>query len=173
MFQNMNCQMPMNNMGNMFFPNNMNNMNFQNNGFGVVQPMLFCGGPNMGNNLNVPGMNIGGNQNWMQGYSVNNGNQNNNNSKVDDGDKINCIFNTSTGKNLNILISKEKTVHDLIKIYFMRVEKPELINREGDICFVFNASKINFNNHQKIKDFFKFSPNPKILVNDLQDLIGA
>ena len=166
MFGNMPIQNNFGNNGMMFFPNNANNINLQNMGFG----MGIFDASNMQNNMNVPGMNMGGNQNWMQGYNtVNNGPKPSNNSP----NKINVVFNTTTGKTLTILIDHGKTVNDLIKIYFMRVEQPDLINREGEICFVYNASKIEFNNQQKVEDFFRFNSNPSILVNDVHNLIGA
>lgn len=120
------------------------------------------------NNMNMQGMNIGGNDNWLQGYNTVKTNANN-----IGGNKMNCIFNTTTGKTLNILIDHGKTVNDLVKIYFARVELPDLINRKEDICLVYNATKIDFNSTEKVENFFKFNPNPTILVNDIHNLIGA
>ena len=166
MFGGMPVQPNYGNNGMMFFPNNVN---MQNMGFGAG----FFDPTNMQNNMNFQGMNMGGNQNWMQGYnSINNPNNQAKNSNTMP-NKINCIFNTTTGKTLTILIDHGKTVNELIKIYFMRINQPELMNREGDICFVYNASKIEFNNQQKVEDFFRFNSNPSILVNDVHNLIGA
>ena len=166
MFGGMPVQPNYGNNGMMFFPNNVN---MQNMGFGAG----FFDPTNMQNNMNFPGMNTGGNQNWMQGYnSINNPNNQAKNSNTMP-NKINCIFNTTTGKTLTILIDHGKTVNELIKIYFMRINQPELMNREGDICFVYNASKIEFNNQQKVENFFRFNSNPSILVNDVHNLIGA
>ena len=127
----------------------MQQMNMQNLGIDM----------NNMNNLNMPGMNIGGNENWLQGYSTVKKNSNNTG-----GNKINCIFNTTTGKTINILIDYGKTINDLIKIYFARVEQPDLINRKQDICFVFNATKIDFDSTEKVENFFKFNSNPTILT---------
>ena len=149
-------------------------------GMGGMQPMGMGGmqmmnmqnlGMDMNNmnNLNMQGMNVGGNENWLQGYSTVKKQPNNNGG----GNKINCIFNTTTGKTINILIDHGKTINDLIKIYFARVNQPELMQRSQDICFVFNATKIDFNSQQKVEDFFKFNANPTILVNDIHNLIGA
>ena len=147
---------------------------------GMQQPMGMGGMPQMNmqnlmmdmnnmNNMNIQGMNVGGNENWLQGYNVVKPNPNNNIG----GNKINCIFNTTTGRKINILIDHGKTIHDLIKIYFARVETPELINRDQDICFVYNATKLNFKSTEKVENFFKFNANPTILVNDIKELIGA
>ena len=128
-------------------------------------------------NINNQG-NVGGNDNWALGYSsVNGGNGGNNQNQANSiqtfGNKFNCIFTTSSGKNITILIDKGKTINDLIKIFFLRVEQPELINRKQDICFLFNATKIDFDSQIKVEDFFKFNLNPRITVNDMGNLIGA
>ena len=146
-------------------------MGMQQMGMGGIQPMNIQSlGMDMNNmnNINMQGMNIGGNENWLLGYSTVKKNSNNNG-----GNKINCIFNTTTGKTINILIDYGKTINDLVKIYFARVEQPDLINRKQDICFVFNATKIDFDSTEKVEDFFKFNANPTILVNDIHNLIGA
>ena len=154
------------------------NMNYQNMGMPMqgmnmnMNPNMMAGMmgiPNM--NMNMPGMNMGGNENWLQGYNQNNQNQGNNGSSS--GNKLNCIFVTTSGKNLSILIEYGKTVHELIKIYFMRVEKPELINEKDKICFVYNAGQIDFNCQDKVENYFKFNSNPRIMVNDIHNLIGA
>ena len=51
--------------------------------------------------------------------------------------------------------------------------KAELINNREGICFVFNATKINFDSQTKVEDFFKYNSFPNIIVNDVNNLIGA
>ena len=130
---------------------------------------------NMGGNFNnnIPGLNTGGNENWMQGYTPSHaGNQNLSNSQGPS-NKINCIFTTSDGKKITILIDHGKTIKELIKIFFLRVEKPELFDRKQDICFLFNATKMNIESQEKVENYFKFNANPRISVNDIGGLIGA
>ena len=148
---------------------NMNNMNNMQNMQNMMDGMM--GNPNM--NVNMPGMNIGGNENWLQGYNQNSQGQGNNTSSSSSKNKLNCIFSTTSGQNLSILIEYGKTVHELIKIYFMRVEKPELINEKDKICFVYNAGQIDCNCQDKVENYFKFNSNPRIMVNDIHNLIGA
>ena len=86
--------------------------------------------------------------------------------------KINAFFTTTKGMKLTIYIDFGKTVSELIKIYFKRVEKPHLFYRPQDICFIYNANTINFNEQKTVEQFFKgFVVN--IIVNDVKDLIGA
>ena len=97
----------------------------------------------------------------------------NQNVNFNQGGKINCVFHTSTGKTFSILIDYGKTVNDLIKIFFLRIEKPELMNNKLDICFLYNATKINIDSQEKVENFFRYNANPRISVNDIRDLIGA
>ena len=116
------------------------------------------------------GMNIGGNNNWIGMYNV--GNQNTNQSIFDTG-TINVIFRTTKQVRTNITIDNKKTVSELIQLYFMRIGKPELFQRPMDICFIYNANKMMFNDQTTLKNFFGFTINPFVLVNDVKDLIGA
>ena len=145
---------------------------FPNQGMGFPQggmfPQFF---PSMNMNMN---MNVqGGNQGWAQGYTSINGGMQNQKVNFNQGGKINCVFNTSTGKTFTILIDHGKTINDLIKIFFLRIEKPELMNNKLDICFLYNATKINIDSQEKVENFFRYNANPRISVNDIRDLIGA
>ena len=145
---------------------------FPNQGMGFPQggmfPQFF---PDMNMNIN---MNVqGGNQNWAPGFTSNNWGMQNQNVNFNQGGKINCVFHTSTGKTFSILIDYGKTVNDLIKIFFLRIEKPELMNNKLDICFLYNATKINIDSQEKVENFFRYNANPRISVNDIRDLIGA
>ena len=71
-----------------------------------------------------------------------------------------------------MMIDFGKTVSELIKTYFKRVNKPHLFDRPQDICFIFNANRINFNEQRKVEDYFG-SIFANITVNDVNDLIGA
>ena len=121
-------------------------------------------------NFAMPAMNMGGNMNWMNMYNT--GIPNQNQSMFDSG-KINVIFRTTKAVRTNITIDSNKTVSELIQLYFARIGKPELFLRPKDICFIFNANKINFNDQTTVKNFFGYTVNPFVTVNDTKDLIGA
>ena len=151
MFPNMFPNFPVN--------NNLNSNNFINFGFG---PIL---------NDNIPGMLSDGaaSQGWKNLYISKNQKEKVMN-KIPG--KINAFFTTTKGMKLTIYIDFGKTVSELIKIYFKRVEKPYLFYRPQDICFIYNATTINFNEQKTVEQFFKgFVVN--IIVNDVKDLIGA
>ena len=174
----------MNGMGGMGGMNGMNGMGGMGGiaGMGGMGGIGGMGGMNIPNgqmggiimdhnmNINIQRMNSGGNQNWVQDYSTN---EIGNNQIQSQGNKINCVFITSTGKKFTILIDPNKTIKDLIKIFFIRVENPDLINRRQDICFLYNATRLNFDSNQTVENFFKFNSNPRIMVNDTGNLIGA
>ena len=124
----------------------------------------------------MPGMNIGGNMNWMNMYNTAIPNQNINpipNQGMFNSGKINVIFRTTKAVRTNITIDTDKTVSDLIQLYFKRIGKPELFQRPMDICFIYNANKMMFNDQTTIQNFFGFQINPFVTVNDTKDLIGA
>ena len=163
--------MPNMGMLNMGMGGMMPNMDMTNMGMGGMMPNIGMFGmmPNM--DINLQGMNFGGNPNWMEGYSTNI----NNNNNVDPSQrKVSCMFKHSTGQNpIMILMDYGKNVNNLVTIYFARIGQPGLINRPNDICLLYNAAKIPFNSTQKIEQFFAGNNNPQILVNDVNNLIGA
>ena len=129
-------------------------------------------------NMPMQGMNIEGNG-WMEIYNLINPNQQQNmiqNNFIQNNNalpKINIVFRTTKAVRTNITIDYGKTVSELIQLYFKRVGKPELFNRPLDICFIFNANKMNFNDQTPVQNYFLGVYNPFITVNDTKDLIGA
>ena len=90
------------------------------------------------------------------------------------GPKINVIFNTTQGTTHNMVMNHGTTIDDALKKYLKRVGRPDLINdNTNKICFLFNATKLKFGDKTPIEQFFKNAPNPKVVVNDINNLIGA
>ena len=159
MFNNQNINMPM--------PNMMNTGNFN------MMPFFLAMMNNP--NMNFPVMNVGGNEDWVNGYKLAMGEANINidNSNLTSGNKITVVFKTTQGVITNVTIDHGKTVSELLQLYLKRMGKAELINNREGICFVFNATKINFDSQTKVEDFFKYNSFPNIIVNDVNNLIGA
>ena len=131
--------------------------------------------PFMGNNMNnmpFQQMNVGGNSNWMQLYSINNNNQNNINPNQLDYSKFNCVFKTSNGKTFNLLFDAGRTVEDLILTFFKRVDKEDLFKKKG-VSFVYNTAQLDYNTKINVENLFKQNLNPVIMVLDVNNLIGA
>ena len=158
----MNMNMPNMNMPNM----NMMNMNMPNMNMNMQNYGLMMGIPNM----NIAGMNIGGNEEWTKGYNTNNQNGGNNTSSKN---IINFAIKTTQGVIRNLKFEYGTTISELIKKYFNIMGKPELFNNPQDICFLYNAKRLNFNDNTKIEDFFKNAFIINIVVNDVKELIGA
>ena len=160
-------------------------------GFGGGMPGMGGGMPGMGGgmqgmgggmpgipyqNMNMmnQGTNIGGN--WTSMYNIgqtNNNNINNNFQGTQMGNKKNVVFKTTMGIITNVLIDYGKTMTELLKVYLTRVDKMELFNTKNTIAFLFNAKKIEWLDDTKVEIFFRFTPQPTIVVNDMRGLIGA
>ena len=136
-----------------------------------------CGfGPNP--NMNTPGMNIGGAQNWQGIYNTVDPNQIQNYQQMQNMGfqafprKVNVIFTTTKGIQINTMIDYGKTVSDLIKLYFIRINRQDLMYQTQDICLISNAKKMNINDQTPVEKFFG-SSFARVTVNDIKGLIGA
>ena len=143
---------------------------------GGIQGMVggMPGIPYQNMNMMNQGMNIGGN--WTSMYNIgqtNNNNINNNFQGTQMGNKKNVVFKTTMGIITNVLIDYGKTMTELLKVYLTRVDKMELFNTKNTIAFLFNAKKIDWLDDTKVEIFFRFTPQPTIVVNDMRGLIGA
>ena len=116
--------------------------------------------------------NLGGYEDWMKGYNLAMSEENNKQTNNQSKDKKNCIFTTTQGVITNVPVDSNKTMSELIMIYLKRVGKPELFNKKNGVCFLANGKKIPFTCQTKVKDYFPGS-NIKIIVNDINNLIGA
>ena len=162
-------------MPNMFLNNqNFNNPFMMNNGMNMNMNMnLF---PNQNMNMNVPGLNMGGAQNWMGIYNTPAINQNmqqmpNNEENMVMG-KVNCILTTTRGIKVNMKIEFGKRVCDLIAQYFKLINREDLLQQPQDLCFIYNAKRMDFKDQTPVERFFG-SGFVRITINDIQGLIGA
>ena len=104
--------------------------------------------------------------NWMLVYRTN--------SKLDNKPneaKMNVLFRTNVGRNINLIIEQEKTIQELILAFFKKINNLDL--NEDDVYFIYNAHKINYNDETKLRDYFRMASQPIIYVNDTRNLIGA
>ena len=145
----------------------MNGFNpfFNNNNF---MPMYI-------NNNMMTGMNLGGNQSWMSGYGPGiNSNMGQMQVPIAPGsNKINIVFKTTANVRTNVVADYGKTVSDIILLYLKRVGREELFKKDSGICFLNNAKKIDIYDKTKVEIYFKNTSSPLIIVNDVQNLIGA
>ena len=89
---------------------------------------------------------------------------------------INIFFKTTQGIQTNVGINSEESIGKLLLIYLTRIGRQDLIidpNNLRKICFLHISYQLKFNDNTKIKDFFKGNPNPKVIVNDVDNMIGA
>ena len=170
-----------NNMGMNPMMGNMGMMgNMMGNNMGM-NPMM----GNMGNmgNMGMMGNNMGmdmmgnmmvnaGNEDWMKGLKM--AMEEDKQPEEEPGPKINIVFKTTQGTVTNLVVKHGTTVGKTLELYLKRVGKPELINNlQGRLCFLVNAKNLKFTDNTKIEDFFKNVTLPTVLVNDVNNLIGA
>ncbi len=151
-------------------------------GMGGQMPMgaMMGGMGGMGMNMNMMNMNMNmmmNDEEWMKGFQMGveeiKGTQP---EDLGDGPKINVIFKTTQGVTHTLVYNYGTTVDQVLKKYLKRVNREDLINDEqnkGKICFLFNAAQLKFGDTTKIEQFFKGISNPKVVVNDVNNLIGA
>ena len=162
----------------------MMQMGMNNMGMGMGMPMNMMGGgmmPNMNmmGGMGMQNMNMAGNndEDWLEGFKmgveeINNPLTNSDPDANSPGPKINVLFTTTIGTKRNIVLSHGTTIGQALKKYLNAVGKPELFNSDK-ISFLFNAQKLEYGNNTTIENFFKNVMNPKVVVNDTANLIGA
>ena len=155
-------------------------------GFIFMNPKNVFGGINQaGMGQAFPAQNfMNGMNGWEGVYNINNmNNMNNNMNNINNMnqvnnmppvsiDQINVVFKLTNGSRKNVTISLNKTVGELICIFLKKMGSEDLIGNTKDICFLNNATKLNYNDKRKVKDVFINSV-PTIIVNDVHNLIGA
>jgi len=89
--------------------------------------------------------------------------------------KTTIIFKTTQGLVSHVSINSEESIRNLLVKYLIKMGKEDLIFPDNSfgLCYLFNATKLEINDNTKIKDFFKGIQNPSIIVNDINNLIGA
>ena len=79
--------------------------------------------------------------------------------------KINILFVTSSqGKKENININYGTSVDELLKIYLNKVKRPDLINNQKNISFIYNSKALNFGDSRKVENIFKYNSNNNIII---------
>ena len=88
--------------------------------------------------------------------------------------KINIKFNTTQGTTRNISFDENITIGLAIQKYLERVGKEDLINSIPlRLAFLYNAQQFKPSDTIKLKDLFRGKTTPKIIVNDVHNLIAA
>ena len=156
-----NMTMLMDNMNNMYknmtmMMNNINNTynNMMGNNIGMGNNM----GMNMGMGNNIPNFE---NNDWMKGLKMA---MNKENQLQKDCSKISVYFATNQGKVTPMVFKYGTTVREALKLYLERVGRPDLIDTEYKIWFIYSASKLEFTDNRKIEDVFIIGTGGDIIV---------
>ena len=83
----------------------------------------------------------------------------------------NVIFSTTLGMTSIFRLDPDCSIGTAIIIYCFENKKVyDLIDER--ISFLYNAFKLRFNDKTHLKDHFKENINPRIVINDIDNLIG-
>ena len=152
-----------NNMNNMNYMNNMNNyMIFPYNNMMMPNPML-------GFNL----MDINNNdEEWLKAFDLRNEEQ----TTLQNLDgKINITFKTTQGITHTLSFKNGTTIDEVLNKYFDRIDQKDCINNwkmaNRYFCFIYSGRRLELGDKTKIENFFFYTPNPRIIVNDVRYVI--
>ena len=82
-------------------------------------------------------------------------------------------FRSTTGSSLELFYPISNSVDDLLNLFFREVGKPGLKNDiPNKLCFLYNAKQMKPGDKTTLKNFFKNDENPKVVVNDINNLLG-
>ena len=88
-------------------------------------------------------------------------------------EKVNIKFLSCTGIDVNIDVELDKTVEEIIKLFFNEINRPDLFG-DKDIRFVCNASSLKQNSKIKIGNAIPLIKNgDKIVVTDVNYKINC
>ena len=158
-------------------------MNQYGMNFGMQNMPMQMQGGNMFMNMNMNNMNnmMANNpvedEEWIKGFTlgVQEVASSNQEEEEDDGSpKINCIFTTTKGKKTNVVVPVNMSIDKALHKYLKRVGSEDLYNQKSkDICFLYNGTNLKFGETKSVREFFGINKNPNVIVNDVNNLIGA
>ena len=104
-------------------------------------------------------------------------NENNTLTKDDSEDIINLTFQTVDGHSTSIYAYREIPIGMVLIYYFLRDDKfyelLDFINGRKHIAFIFNSCLLNIKEHKSVGEIFGIVKNPKIIVNEVNNIIGG
>ena len=144
----------------------MMNNNFQNMGMNNNFQM-----PNIMMNNNNFIANNNGDEEWLKGFMLGVRDFQNEEEGARQGPKINVIFSTTKGRTDKLCFKYGTTIDEILKIYLKRVNGEELDITYNKLCFLYNANKLRLGDKTPVEKLFKLNRNPKVVVNDVYNLI--
>ena len=113
-------------------------------------------------------------QEWLKGFQMGVEEVRGDNNNDDGRPKTNVVFRTTQGTTTNMIYPHGTIMDKALEEYLSRVGRPDLYrDKSNQICFLYNGSQIKFGEKSKVEVYFKNVNMPKIIVNDVHNLIGA
>jgi hypothetical protein len=143
-------------------------------------PDIFTTNFGMGMNNNfMPNMMMNNNsisdeiEDWLKGFKLMAQEVNIiNDEDSNHGPKIHIIFVTTICTSYIMDFNYGTTITKMLEKYLQKIGKSHLYCTDNKICFLFNDIRLRFGDQTPIEEFFKGMTNPKILINDVSNLIG-
>ncbi len=89
------------------------------------------------------------------------------------GPALEIIFNSTNGSHWEMVFGSAMSIDELLTQFFKNIDKPELKSKiPKKLCFFFNATKLNPGDKTFIGHFFKYNNRPKVVINDIYNLLG-
>ena len=124
-------------------------------------------------NMNNKMMGMENDEEWMKGFKMGLEEVNNSGEEINESSstvpKNNIIFRATQGVSYTLVVDYGTTIDKLLKKYLKRTNRSDL-EKSNNISFLFNARRLKFGDQTKIEDFFKDITNPKVVVNDVNNL---
>ena len=92
-----------------------------------------------------------------------------NKKKQKDEETIKITFKSASGMTKDININQNKTIEELIKLFFSEINKPELFN-DNDVNFLYSAEVISKNSKELVSEIFKKVLDIDVYVVTIVDL---
>ena len=85
------------------------------------------------------------------------------------------IFSTTQGTVHNLYFSPNISIGSALQNYLKRVGREDLIDSSeiNKLAFLYNATLLSIKDKRSLKDIFKTPGRVQIIVNDINNLIGA
>ena len=112
-------------------------------------------------------------QEWLKGFTLGVQEVAGSQEEDDGSPKINGIFTTTKGKKTTVILSVNITIDQALQKYLNKVGNDDLYTQKSNkICFLYNAAYLEFGDQRKVGEVFGMNKNPRIMVNDTENLIG-
>ena len=78
-------------------------------------------------------------------------------------------FVENNGNTTIVILENENTINEMLESYLQKKGKVEIIGKNNKIYFMYCGKRLYFGDNTKMKEIFRYGPNPRIDVTFLYD----